>query len=366
MGIIRLLLAISVVIAHTTPIFGTSLVGGKVAVQAFYIISGFYMALILNEKYIGKNGSYKLFITNRFIRLFPLYWVVLVSTVIFSVAIFYLSDGKLFPTLENYKSVATNIPTFSFLSFSNIFIFGQDVVMFLGIYPETGNLFFTSNFANTTPQLNTFLFIPQAWTLSLELTFYLFAPFLVRRKATVITGIILASLALRFYLFNGLGYNNDPWTYRFFPTEIMFFLLGCISYRVYVQYRYRTDLKTISIILLCSVLLFTILFPFIPSEPLSYVPFTIKEILYFSLIVMSIPLIFITTKKSKWDNSIGELSYPVYISHILVLMACGVVPFAIAKTGWFVSVITIVVAFILNKIIADPIEKYRQSRIKKK
>ena len=50
MGIIRFLLAISVVIAHTSSVYGFKLVGGQIAVQAFYMISGFYMTLILNEK----------------------------------------------------------------------------------------------------------------------------------------------------------------------------------------------------------------------------------------------------------------------------------------------------------------------------
>lgn len=39
------------------------------------------MALILNEKYKGP-GSYYLFITNRFLRLLPAYWVVLALTVL--------------------------------------------------------------------------------------------------------------------------------------------------------------------------------------------------------------------------------------------------------------------------------------------
>ena len=52
MGLIRTLLAISVVLAHSSPIFGIKLVGGQVAVQAFYMISGFYMTLVLNEKYV--------------------------------------------------------------------------------------------------------------------------------------------------------------------------------------------------------------------------------------------------------------------------------------------------------------------------
>ncbi|MDH6355821.1 peptidoglycan/LPS O-acetylase OafA/YrhL [Dysgonomonas sp. PH5-45] len=86
MGIIRLLLAISVVINHSTAIFGCRLVGGAVAVQAFYIISGFYMAMILTEKYVGK-GSYKLFISNRFLRLYPIYWAILLVVILYSVSL---------------------------------------------------------------------------------------------------------------------------------------------------------------------------------------------------------------------------------------------------------------------------------------
>ena len=59
------------------------LMGGVVAVQAFYIISGFYMALILNTKYVGA-GAYRVFIGNRFLRIYPVYWVVLILTVVLS------------------------------------------------------------------------------------------------------------------------------------------------------------------------------------------------------------------------------------------------------------------------------------------
>ncbi|MCX6311853.1 MAG: acyltransferase, partial [Bacteroidetes bacterium] len=75
MGSIRTLLALSVVVFHSYFIFGERLIGGLVAVQAFYLISGFYMAMILNEKYKAGKGSYKLFITNRFLRIYPAYWV---------------------------------------------------------------------------------------------------------------------------------------------------------------------------------------------------------------------------------------------------------------------------------------------------
>lgn len=52
------------VIAHSSPIAGVGMVGGAVAVLIFLMIFGFYMALVLNEKYVGEKGSYGLFIGN--------------------------------------------------------------------------------------------------------------------------------------------------------------------------------------------------------------------------------------------------------------------------------------------------------------
>ena len=94
MGTIRLILATAVIIFHSSSIFGIQSVGGQIAVQAFYIISGFYMALILNEKYIGINNSYKLFISNRFLRIYPIYWIVFIITIIASIASNIYTNGK--------------------------------------------------------------------------------------------------------------------------------------------------------------------------------------------------------------------------------------------------------------------------------
>jgi len=73
MGSLRFFLAFSVAFAFGLPLgFPTS----DIAVQSFYVISGFYMALVLNEKY--GPGSYWLFVSNRLLRLWPAYFVVLV------------------------------------------------------------------------------------------------------------------------------------------------------------------------------------------------------------------------------------------------------------------------------------------------
>src|ERR1041384_5510881 len=88
MGTIRTLLALAVALFHSYGIFSghQTMTGGTTSVQSFYIISGFYMALILNEKYRPGPGSYKLFITSRFLRIFPVYWAFLAVVVLSCIA----------------------------------------------------------------------------------------------------------------------------------------------------------------------------------------------------------------------------------------------------------------------------------------
>lgn len=175
--------------------------------------------------------------------------------------------------------------------------------------------------------------------------------------------LIISSLLVRLFIFYCLGFRNDPWTYRFFPSEIMFFLLGYISYQIYLRIRNKEIHKYISFCVLIFVFFFTLLYSNFPSNKAEYFPFSLKEFCYFSTIVFSVPLLFKFLKASKLDNQIGELSYPVYITHFLVAMVCGTLPFIFLKSGGAIAIITITASYLLNRIVALPIEKYRQSRL---
>src|SRR5258708_39536128 len=78
MGSLRLCIALSVAFGH----FGMPLgfPTSDIAVKSFFVISGFYMALVLNEKY--GPGSYWLFISNRLLRLWPAFFVVLILSLV--------------------------------------------------------------------------------------------------------------------------------------------------------------------------------------------------------------------------------------------------------------------------------------------
>lgn len=358
MGLLRLLLAISVVIAHSSKVLGFGLVGGQLAVQVFFIISGFYMTLILKEKYIGRNKSYKLFISNRLLRLFPVYWAVLLCTIILSIILYLDSDGNLYGRLKYYFEYADNMDFFTllFLIFSNIALLFQDLVLFLGLDTSDGTLFFTSNFQQTKPQLHYFLMIPQAWTIGLEISFYIIAPFIVTKRLKYVIGFIILSACLRMVLYFN-GFKEDPWTYRFFPTEIMFFLLGTVAYHIYKIIEKVKLRKSTLFVVYFLVLAFTLSYSWIDSN--------LKMYLYFIVFFFSLPFIFILSRNWKKDRFIGELSYPVYINHILIILLIR--SFGVPKLGGigFVAIIfSVLFAVILNELVAKKIEWFRQRRLK--
>lgn len=359
MGILRLLLAITVVIAHSTPIFNLNLLGGQLAVQTFYIISGFYMALILNEKYVGSNGSYKLFISNRLLRLYPIYWVVLLLTIGFSIFTYFYSDHTNWGRLTNYFTHAhtLSLGTWLFLILTNIFLIFQDLVMFLGLDTVTGNLFFTSNIALSQPRLHHFLFVPQAWTIGIEILFYLIAPFIVRKKIILILLLAFSALALRIIIYKA-GYNFDPWTYRFFPTELLFFLLGILNYRIiHLNNKIKMGESILYIVWFLTII-FTVFY--------NYLPIPVKLPIYILFITAAIPLVFSLSKNWKIDRYLGELSYPIYISHIFILSVINLfeIPIIYSK-GLVLSVASILFSILLHELVSKKIEHYRQKRVKR-
>ena len=336
---------------------------GQTAVQTFYIISGFYMSLILNEKYVKQPNAYSLFLSNRLLRLFPIYWVVLVAVALFSITFGIISHSHDRLALAVYSTVHFTPFSFAYLLLTNLFLAGQDAVMFMGINPQTGHLFFTSDFWQTKPELHNFLLIPQAWTLALELLFYLVAPLLVRRSRTVVWLLIGLSLLLRLFLYNHLNLTDDPWTYRFFPTEIMFFLLGTLAYIAYRHVREKALPAWIQPTLFTVVIIATLTYAVLPSDKLVVSPFMYKEIAYFSVIVLSIPYLFNFSKNYTIDNQIGELSYPIYISHTFVILFIHRAMPTFFFNGWFIALATILFSYLLNRFVAAPIEKIRQRRV---
>lgn len=327
---------------------------GPVAVQSFYIISGFYMALILNEKYVNQANAYRLFITNRLLKLMPVYWLMLLIIAIVSFISIIKTNGNNWGFFHVYKDKTLNAGSWLYLLITNIFIIGQDVSLYMGLKSENGSLFFTSFYEHSKPPLYTLMLIPQAWSISIEIMFYLIAPFFVRKKLWVIGFMAVLALSIRIIL-SQRGLNYDPWSYRFFPAEMFFFLLGVLSYKLYAATKKieisNSILGLSFLITLSCILAFDILL------------LQFHKYFYFLGLAMVIPLVFRFTQKSKWDRIVGEYSYPIYISHVffkgLYFMLFGFSE----NISIAVILASILFALLYNQFINPKFENYRQQRV---
>ena len=94
----------------------------------------------------------------------------------------------------------------------------------------------TGNFWHEPIPCCQFIFGGPSWTLGVELSFYLIAPFLVRQRLSIQLLTLLASLAVRVALSHFFNYTDDPWNYRFFPSQVSFFMAGSLGYAFYHQH----------------------------------------------------------------------------------------------------------------------------------
>ena len=126
MGILRTILALLVVGSHLHA-FG----GAAFAVKSFFIISGFYMALVINTRYYALPISS--FYGSRLLRLLPLYWIVGLLTLIAEIVL--VPRGQYFDKLASPLAYGAGLDLSS-LPLSIIFYIGVSLATMLGL--DTG------------------------------------------------------------------------------------------------------------------------------------------------------------------------------------------------------------------------------------
>ncbi len=329
LGYIRLLLAVSVFQGHAWEFFKTShysCAGGIVSVRMFYMISGFLMALMLTTKYDSIVSFYK----SRILRLFPTYYCVLGISVIVAVLIWTLTNSSyILGYYQGYGSVL-GVVGWAALILTQIFLLGIDLLGFLSIDFVSGapvGLKFTHS-ASTNVNGYQFLIIPQAWTLGLELSFYLLIPWIIK-STRIIVILFSLSIWIQFLTFDILGLTDDPWNRRFFLSELQYFLGGvlCFKFKTKVSSQNsHIQLVNFSGILLMLILLSTSLMNVVPL------------VLIYIVFALSLPNLINVSRILPFDRVVGNLSYPLYIVHwfILNLVLNGFLPnFNWPKTASF-------------------------------
>ncbi len=353
MGFARVLLALAVFFYHTGWIGNVALLSPWKAIYAFFIISGFYMSFVLNQKYIGKRNSYLLYITNRLLRIYPLYWLLLILSILLSGVLFLL--GK-----ESYGIQ-------SFMNFYSYLYSTNNLLLWLSIVYEVIrhiSLIIHSGYFYTDPQVVFFSTLGMTWTLNHEILFYLLAPVLVRSKGILryIKIFVVVFIAYLFFHYRWLDFRLTSY---FFIHSLVYFILGYVSFLLFERFQLHkisVRLASVGTVILWAVIMCYLL---LPLPHLQYKWMVIEDWIFYALIVCTLPFAFQFSNRFRWDRKIATLSYPIYMSHLLtnqVLISAGIVEPHTTKAIIYGLLFTFVFSVLIVIFFEHPIERLRQSR----
>lgn len=360
------------------------MLSAPMAVVIFFAISGFYMDLVLRTKYEASRAGTFLFWSNRLLRLFPAYWTVLVATVAVYGTLVAIGAPPLaatfkanFPWLGTHALATLSPWSLLFLGFSNIAILFQDVTLFQTVTANGSLHFTTSSIAASNLPAEKFLLVPQAWSISLELMFYALAPWLLRRRSTVLVALVAGSLVLRLLL-DTVGLRHDPWSYRFFPTELAAFGAGALAHRLSERTRGGSAPRWLGAIGLAAAALLIIFNGGVENllhrarlAGAVLQGSTLAHGLAFGAVVASMPFVFELSKRSRMDALLGDLSYPLYLVHLAVIQV-GMITAQVyaAHLEWlarrgtpYLALIALAVSFGIVFAVERPVDQRRQRRV---
>jgi peptidoglycan/LPS O-acetylase OafA/YrhL len=258
---------------------------GVSAVIGFYILSGYFTSHLLTKKF-DPNFQTIIFYLERFFRISIQYYFYTLLTIIFLL-------------VSNYQKI---IPSFSAI-ISNLLIIPLNLHQF----------FYVSFFPNSDYAL-----IPPAWYLATLLQYYFLAPFLVKSKKLKYSIFVISLLT-----FISAVFGTIPTIYygsRFLGTFV-FFLIGDFLYQY--QISKKDNFKIVLAVIYLGFISFYLLAQNLGKLKLDYNgPVLLVFLVLFPIIVFLInkPL---KISFKNIDRKLGDLSYPMFLNHFLLLWICN-------------------------------------------
>jgi len=379
MGVLRFLLAISIVVWHCPEGVVPRFLHPALAVQCFYAVSGFLIQMVIWSKYQGHQQWQIRFYVSRILRIYPLYLLFFLLTVGFiSCSLPYLIEQRRWGQALVWIA-------------NNFLIVGQDVLRFFYARATTGD--FTVLPADEAERAKVYAqglavqmtILGQSWTLAIELYFYLLAPLLLMWRTRRLTIGVVGLIALRLAL--GYSFNSRPeLLYGFFPTELAVFILGALAYRAYAHFflagrllqglrlmgqgeKAITALSVLVVMGMCWVYTtidLSFVGAFMPRAAGSWnAPLSAPTGYWLVLLmtVTSLPFAFHVSSHIRFDRYLGELSYPIYISHFLVLQLLTAKLHPADESKVYICVfvlgISVLVSMGLIEFVEKPIDRLR-------
>jgi peptidoglycan/LPS O-acetylase OafA/YrhL len=330
MGTLRLALAISVALWHLNAT-DYLLISGYLAVIAFFMISGFYMSLTINAHY-PKRPDRNRFYANRALRLVPPY----LAALAFATAVDW-HYGRPNVFLATFAGGAAERLS---LIVSNLTFIGQDWL----------TCAWYGGWLKLAPGSRV---IGPAWSIATEIAFYALAPFIVTRGRWIALLALAAGLAARACL---LGVPYDPWRYYLTPAVLCFFLLGHL-----MQIARPPHWVTVGAAVGLAACLAA--FDLVREADIDGWRYWMVYLLFAAIL----PVLFEATRTNRFDQVLGDLSYPVYLVHVPVIVIAGqqgLLRIANHPSAWrYAGLLTMLlaVAAVLHWLAVRPIEALRNA-----
>ena len=286
MGLIRLYLAISVLIFHY-PLAADSLtfinslfIDSQIAINTFFLMSGFYISLGLNNRYKDPSQNITFYI-GRVLRLWPTYLISLLLLV---------PTGKLQAVAQWILELPSTLKYLAI--FSNTTMIGNDLLVHLsaidgrtvfseyGIAPDHNGSSYILNFPS--------------WSLSVEIMFYIAAPFIVRSFRTSLMILTLSIMSCIYVKYINPDIATLFRTDLYYPNLFIYFGLGILGYRLSESAKTKAPLDTIK--------------TFAPLYLLSAVALPNNYSWLYIALSLAIPTLFELTKKNNFDKFLDRKS----------------------------------------------------------
>lgn len=190
--------------------------------------------------------------------------------------------------------------------------------------------------------------------------------FLLRQRSSFVAAVMLGLLAMRFAATKA-GLVADPWSYRCFPLELPLFLAGSLGYRFYRGQRHRAWMsprigRTVFVLVLAAIAGYAAVPSIVEMVPKLWMLHPYLNLRPICLgFALALPWIFAATRNWRWDRAVGELSYPLYIGHMLVVWVVpGMMPEALAPLhSLAVCVVSLGLAVVLHVGLQRRIDRWR-------
>jgi len=277
---------------------------GGFGVYFFFVLSGFLITyLLLKEKYENKTISIKDFYVRRILRIWPLYYLIVIAG---------------FFILPHIDVIKLNFYSDHFLK-----LFNENLILYLLILPNLAFSIFSA-----VPHIG------QSWSIGVEEQFYLFWPLIIKKfKPTVkfILIVLFSILLLKILFFiiatNYSNYNLIVIFKKFIAmSKFESMIIGAFGALILFEKK-----EKLLLIFLNKKLFYFSVLCFIP---LNYFLFYnvlqngIHVIISFMFLVIILNLVYNPKYKTLLENKIlnylGSISYGIYMYHLMVI------PFAIA------------------------------------